>query len=311
MWFIVKSKNSYIPKSEIRRNRIMIKISNDILEVEIALKGAELQNIYNKQTKLEYLWDGNPGFWSKRSPVLFPIVGSLKNNRYSYKEKLYELPRHGFARDMLFAITYHSSDTVCLSLISNEETLLKYPFHFIFSIRYTILQNKLKVEYLVENKGNEPMYFSVGAHPAFKVPLVDNTGFEDYCLVFNETADLERWPLTDKGLIKDMPVDFLKNTNKIRLDPSLFYEDALVFKGLRSTSVAIVSNKTAHGLMMHFEGFPYLGIWNARDADFVCIEPWCGIADSENATGAIEEKEGINQLESNDSFIRSWEVEVY
>ena len=153
--------------------------------------------------------------------------------------------------------------------------------------------------------------FSVGAHPAFKVPLVDGTTYEDHELVFsaNETAGI--YPLSADGLVEKYTEPFLNNSNSVPLTKALFAKDALVFKELRSDFIGILNHKNQHGLKLHYTNFPYMGIWAAKNADFVCIEPWCGIADSVDASGELAEKEGINQLDPGETFERSWTVEVF
>ncbi|MBC7651313.1 MAG: aldose 1-epimerase family protein [Deinococcales bacterium] len=289
----------------------MITISNDILNVTIAAKGAELQSIYNKQTRLEYMWDADPNFWAKRSPVLFPIVGGLKNNSYEYNGKQYQLPRHGFARDMAFEVENQTENSVTFFIQSSAETLLIYPFEFKFSVVYTIKNNQLTVTYIVENKSKEKLYFSVGAHPAFKVPLVSGDSYTDYYLQFSNTETTGIYPLSTDGLIELEPLPMLDNTNQLPLTKQLFFKDALVFKTLQSTSISILNNKNTNGLKLSYQGFPYMGIWAAKNADFVCIEPWCGIADNVNTSGKLEEKDGINALDANENFTRSWVVELF
>lgn len=288
----------------------MLQIANEILTVEITTKGAELQSVFNRQTGLEYMWSAEET-WPKKSPVLFPIVGGLKNNNYQYNGKTYQLGRHGFARDKDFSVQDQSENAVVFALNDSAETLAVYPFHFNFFIRYSIEGNKLTVEYTIINKDDEVMYFSVGAHPAFKVPLVEGTSFEDYFLAFDTVENSQRWLLSDEGLIEDKTVAVFNNTHKLPLKKSLFYEDALVFKHLRSTHVSLQSDKTSNGLTVSFEGFPYLGIWSKKDADFVCIEPWCGIADSVNASGQLQEKEGILSQQPNEIFTRKFEITFF
>jgi len=289
----------------------MPSISNDILSVEVQLKGAELQSIYHKQHQLEYMWSGDPLYWGKQSPVLFPIVGELKNKTYTYKGTGYQLSRHGFARDLDFQVTHQEENRVTLSLKSNEKTLESYPFQFIFSITYSLNHDKLQVSYLIENTGDDTMFFSVGAHPAFKVPVVDGTSFEDYQLVFAQRETVGRWPITSAGLIESASRPLLENDNVLPLKKELFASDAIVLKDLKSDSVSIKSSKTKHGVSVTFEGFPYLGIWETKSGDFVCIEPWCGIADSVDASGKIEEKEGINSLPPAGKFEVSYSVHVF
>ncbi|MBA4198680.1 MAG: aldose epimerase [Chitinophaga sp.] len=286
-------------------------ISNQLLSITIATKGAELQSIINKQTGLEYMWNADPAFWSKKSPVLFPIVGGLKNNTYFYDGNTYHLNRHGFARDMEFAITHQSTEKIIFTIQSNEDTIKVYPFHFAFSVVYELKEQQLKVSYVVENTGNEIMYFSVGAHPAFKVPLVEGTDFTDYYLQFNQTENAGKWPLSKDGLIEAAAIPSLNNTNQLPLTKALFYGDALVYKHLASDKISILSDKTKHGVSVSYKGFPYMGIWSAKDADFVCIEPWYGIADSVNTNQQLTEKEGINNLQPKEKFEVSWLAEFF
>ncbi len=290
---------------------MIFEIHNDILAVAVASKGAELQSIINKETGIEYLWSADPKFWAKKSPVLFPVVGGLKNNSYQYKGKTYQMARHGFARDMEFAVSRQTNEEIIFTLKNNGETFAKYPFEFSFSVSCSLHNNRLNTKYIVENKGQENMFFSVGAHPAFKVPLAAETGFEDYYLLFSKRENAGRWPLSAQGLIETMPLPFLNDTNKLPLHKSLFYKDALVFKHLVSAGISILSYKTTHGLRVNFPGFPYMGVWSAKGADFVCIEPWCGIADSVNATGSLEEKEGINLLAPQQIFEKQWSAEFF
>ena len=289
----------------------MFEISNEILTVQISAAGAELQSIINKDNSLEYMWSGDPAFWGKKSPVLFPIVGGLKNGSYQHQGITYQLGRHGFARERVFMVRSHATDRIRFSLVSDETTKEVYPFDFVFSIEYSLINNRLTVTYIVENIGDDILLFSVGAHPAFKVPLVDGTTYEDHELVFsaNETAGI--YPLSADGLVEKYTEPFLNNSNSVPLTKALFAKDALVFKELRSDFIGILNHKNQHGLKLHYTNFPYMGIWAAKNADFVCIEPWCGIADSVDASGELAEKEGINQLDPGETFERSWTVEVF
>jgi galactose mutarotase-like enzyme len=286
-------------------------LENDVLKVAINSGGAELDNIYNKQTKLEYLWDANPSFWPKKSPNLFPIIGGLKNTEYSFEGNKYSLGRHGFARDNDYHVEEIDADNIKFTLFSNEQTKANYPFDFVFSIIYSIKKNILKCKYAVQNLSSYKMFFSVGAHPAFRIPLTADTNYNDWYLEFGEIENAGLFPLDKEGLIKMQPVPFFNNTKKLPLTKELFYHDALVFKDLKSTQIDIKSDKSENGLKIEFNGFPYYGIWSAKDANFVCLEPWCGIADIENTDGNLINKEGINMLASNEIFEREWTVELY
>lgn len=289
----------------------MITIENEKLRVQISPKGAELQSVQRKDHQLEYLWSGDPAFWGKKSPILFPIVGGLKNNQYRFNGQAYELGRHGFARDREFAAAGQSGHAATFTLSSDADTLSRYPFPFRLAVDYSVEADALTVRYTVENTGDSPMFFSIGAHPAFRVPLAEGTAFNDYALHFNATENAGLWPLSPEGTIQDAPVAFFSNTQELPLQKELFYKDALVFKHLASNAISIRSGKTPRGIEVRFPGFPYMGIWSAKDADFVCIEPWCGIADPVSASGELTEKEGIIELAPGGIFQRAWTAVFY
>jgi galactose mutarotase-like enzyme len=136
------------------------------------------------------MWSGNPAYWGKKSPVLFPIVGELKDKKYRYQGNEYQLSRHGFAREMEFAVTAQTKTSITFSIKSSNKTLDKYPFQFSFSIKYSLQENILSITYIVENKDNKKMFFSVGGHPAFKVPLMNGTAFDDYYLLLEQTENV-------------------------------------------------------------------------------------------------------------------------
>ncbi len=286
-------------------------IENDILKVSILAKGAELSSVWHKEHQLEYMWSGDAAFWGKKSPVLFPIVGTLKGDTYIYKDKKYHLSRHGFGRDYTLELEHHSVDKATFLLRSNAETYQNYPFDFEFRLHYSLDENQLNVTYDVINTSTETMYFSVGGHPAFKVPLVDGTNYEDYYIQLNQTETVRRYPLSIDGLLLTESDSFLTRSDRFSLHPSLFHADAVVLKQLTSDSMSIKSDKTPHGLQMTFKGFPFFGIWAAKNAPFVCLEPWCGIADSVNTTQQLTLKEGINALNPNSCFERTWVIEVF
>jgi galactose mutarotase-like enzyme len=289
----------------------MLTIENEILKAVIHPKGAELTSLRNKQLELEYMWKGDPAFWSKHSPVLFPIVGALKDNTYLFNNKSFNLPRHGFARDKQFVVEGQTADEITFLLQDSEDTLALFPFKFSLRLRYSLFENALAVLYEVTNTGDGEMYFSLGAHPAFAMPLVPGTNYNDYQLKFDKTENAPRWPISKDGLIETNSLPLLNNTNKLPLNKELFAKDAIVFKSLNSTKVSILSDKTPHGLEMDVAGFPYLGIWAAKGADFICIEPWCGIADSVTTNQKLEEKEGINKLAEEEVFTRTWSLRLF
>jgi len=288
----------------------MLNLNNSNCRASISPLGAELQSLVHTQTGLEYMWEGNPAFWGKYSPVLFPIVGSLKENTYFFEGKAYSLPRHGFAREKTFSVEQVSESKAIFTLEADAESLKVYPFAFRLQLIYELKENALHCTYAVTNPGSKTICFSVGAHPAFKVPMVEGTTYEDHFLQFNVEEPLQRWHLQD-GLISDKSSEVAATSGRVMLHPSLFYDDAIVLKHLKSNCVTLASAAHVHGLHFHFEGFPYLGIWAAKDAPFVCIEPWCGHADTVGHNQQLTEKPGIEKLEAGGNWERTWRVEVF
>ena len=286
----------------------MIELRNEKLSIAIYEKGAELQSL--KFDGLEFLWQADAKYWAKHSPVLFPIVGELKGGKYIFEKKEYALPRHGFARDKVFDVQKISETSAIFTLNSDNETLSVYPFQFIFQLKYEIKDDELSCTYIVKNIGDGTMYFSVGGHPAFSVPLNENLEYVDYSLTFDDDVVLNRF-LLHGGLTGDSVQALPLVKHELRLDPSLFYTDAIVLKDLKSREVKLHSDKDPHGLLFEFEDFPYFGIWAAKNAPFVCLEPWCGIADNIHHDGQLISKEGINQLAAGVNWERTWRVKLF
>lgn len=287
----------------------MVTIGNDILQARIHPKGAELQSLYHKAYELEYMWSGDAAWWGKYSPILFPIVGQLVNDTYTWQGKDYRLPRHGFARDMVFDLASATASEVVFRLVANETTRAVYPFDFALSVTYTVHENRIRVAYQVDNTAGTELLYSIGAHPAFAVPLVPGTSYSDYFIRFEQPETAPRWLIRD-GLI-DQPEDLLQATQELPLTHDLFYRDALVFKQLRSHHITLGSNRTPHGLTMNIRDFPYLGIWAAKNAPFVCLEPWQGIADAVTHNGMLEAKEGMIHLDPQQSKTLGWELNCF
>lgn len=285
----------------------MYTLQNEALLININAKGAELTRIFHKQNGLEYLWDAKPEVWGKHAPVLFPIVGTLKDNTYYYQGKTYQLTRHGFARDRVFERIDPRENAISFSLGNDAGTEAVFPFRFLFTIRYILEANTLSVTYSVNNPGSTtPLFFSVGGHPAFRLPLEAGLAYEDYTLHFNKVENTGRWPISKEGLIEQKSEPLLQNTNQLPLSKSLFAKDAVVLKTLQSDAVELRSSKSAHGLRFSFPGFPFLGLWAAPGADFLCIEPWCGIADGVKHDQQLEHKEGIIHLAAGATFSATW-----
>ncbi len=281
-------------------------IENEFLQITVHPIGAELQSLYNKQTNTELLWSGDASYWGKFSPVLFPIVGSLKENSYFYNNKNYHLPRHGFAREKEFLLKEKTENSITFLLKHDAETLKVYPFLFELEITYTLIENNFTCTYNVNNIGDNEMFFSIGAHPAFAV----NGNYENFLLAFNKDNKLERYKL-ENGLISNNTETIYLQNKQLQLQKSLFYDDAIVLKSIASSNISLLNKNSNNGFHFKFDSFAYFGIWAAKDAPFICLEPWCGIADGINHNQNFTTKEGINCLMPSHNFIRSWSVESF
>ena len=288
----------------------MIRLRHEGIEASIHPLGAELCQLSSAATGLEYLWSGDPAWWGKFSPVLFPIVGTLRDNHYQYCGTTYTLPRHGFAREKVFRAEQISEAEALFTLEDDESTRVVYPFRFILQLRYLIANGRLTVTYSVFNPVDEPLYFSLGAHPAFRVPLREGLLYEDYRLTLSQPETIGRWPLAD-GLIRDGSVPFLNQDQTIPLTTETFARDAIVLKDLRSDQITLHSDRDPHGLRFGIEGWPHLGLWAAPGAPFVCIEPWQGHADTVSHDGEFTRKPGIVHLEPGGEWSKNWWVELF
>ncbi|HAO5738852.1 TPA: aldose 1-epimerase family protein [Listeria monocytogenes] len=289
----------------------MIKLENEVLLVEMKTAGAELTRIFHKDTGLEYLWNADSKFWGRHSPVLFPTVGRLVDDTYLVDCKQYHLGQHGFARDRDFQVIEQTENMVRFELDADEDSLAIYPYKFKLSIIYTIEKNTVAVSYEVENTDNKRIYFSIGAHPAFHLPLTDGTTFEDYYLDFGTEENLETLCLEgpyrsgDIKKIVDEPARYLP------LSYDLFKNDALIFEALKQKEMTIKSDKTPHFVKVSFPEFPFVGVWTAKPGTpFLCIEPWYGIADGAGESVELRDKAGIEHLEPEAVFASEYEITV-
>ena len=281
---------------------MIITLSNNKISASINTIGAELIRL--EKDNQNYIWTVNETYWNKTSPILFPIVGRLKNDAYTIADKKYELPRHGFARNFEFQILNQTENSVVFVLESNSETLKNYPFEFKLQLEYELDGNELKMNYSVENRSEVTMPFSIGAHPAFAI----EDSFSDYSLQFNEAEEFVSYELENEQFSNSFRKINSEN-GQINLNYSLFEKDALVFKHLQSNKLTLLK-KNEPVLSVQFEGFPYLGIWTKPNAPFLCIEPWCGLADNRNHNGNIFEKEGINFLQAKETFSKTIKIKI-
>lgn len=281
----------------------IITLSNNAINIQIKTLGAELCSLKDSENR-EFIWEGNANFWGKHSPVLFPIVGTLKNNSFVHNDNEYHLSRHGFARDMNFELIEKNENSATFSIQSNSETLKSYPFKFELQIQYTLINTILEIDYTIINKDNNDIPFSIGAHPAFALP----GNFEDYSLDFEKVEPLE-YTLLENDLVSKQTEKIHTDTNRVPLTYELFKRDALIFKKLQSNSLTIIE-KEKPILKVHFQEFPSLGIWTKVDAPFICIEPWLGYSDTTESNGNLFEKEGVIVLQSNATFQAKFSIEI-
>ncbi len=285
-------------------------IKNKYIKAKIKSFGAELNSLQKIDEDLEYIWQGNKEFWNRHSPILFPIVGRLKEDSYFYKNQKYNMSQHGFARDKEFELVRNEGDFIEFKLKSDEKTLEIYPFSFELYLSYKLEKSSLIVAYKVINKSDEKMLFSIGAHPAFNWTLKEDEKKEDYFLQFENIKQTKRYFLNDKGLVyKHEDLEIIDN--KIALNEELFKNDALVFNDLNIKSVSLKNSNNENFIKVDFDNFPYLGIWSKPSgAPFICIEPWFGVADEDSSNQNLEDKKGLISLEKDEIFSCFYSVEV-
>lgn len=277
----------------------MLVLENSDYKIGILAHGAELRSVINKATNREYIWQADASVWNRSSPVLFPFVGRLKDDKYLYKGKTYHLPQHGFARNCNFDVIEHSSSKLILELKANDESLMNYPFQFKLKLIYVLQENALALSYRVENTGDEELFFSIGAHPAF----VLDEDLEQYFIQFEEEERFNRH-LLDAGLINHHQEPVFMQKNVLKLRKEYFEQDAIVIKDMQSSTLSLVNHQGKKIVSLSADQFPYYGIWSKAPYPFICFEPWEGVADAVDSTGELTQKEGILQLLSSEVFLR-------
>lgn len=289
-----------------------MRIQNEYLQVEIAAMGAELMSIYDREHETELLWNGDPNYWKRRSPILFPNVGKTYGNVMHIGGKTYPTSQHGFARDMEFTLESSDETMACFLLVSNEETLKRYPFPFELRICYELQHKGLQVKWLVTNTGNEQMAFTIGGHPAFCFAPGETK--EDYCLRFPGLTQLEYLLLDPaSGTARPDAKQVLPLENGILpLSDELFANDALILDGGQIDEVSLCrKDRTEHGMervTISCPGFPNFGIWSVKDAGFVCLEPWAGRCDNCGFEDELALKSNVNLLSPGKTFAKSYDI---
>jgi len=282
---------------------VNFQIENERVVAVFDSKGAEIISFKDKNTNIEYIWQANPAFWASHAPILFPFIGQSKNKQYEYNGKSYPMTNHGFAREYDFKVSEQSKNSISFVLTDSEATQTVYPFHFSFEITYKVEQASLVVSFQVKNTDtSNPLYYSLGAHPAFNVPLEEGTKFEDYSLNFSPKKKRKIFKLAD---LKEFLLDFAATAEAstdvdLPLQYGLFKEGLFAYETTGATTCTLHSNKTSHSVAITYDNMPYLCVWSPtpKNAPFVCIEPWVGLPDNTKATGKLAEKFGIQKLEA-------------
>ena len=289
-----------------------VSLENEFLRVSFSEHGGELVSLFNKKNKLEYLWQADSKYWGRHAPVLFPIVGRLKDDEYLYEQHKYLMKQHGFARDMDFEIEARTDKQLIFRLKSNKITLEKYPFEFVLRIKYELDLDTLNVEYLVDNPSTSQLLFSVGGHPAFNVPLSTTEEFSDYQVVISPNKTYQQIHL--QGNYSDFRHSQPFTANSIDVNRETFKDDAIILKlDEEGTVLTLTTHQEKNGIRFSTGNAQYVGVWSKYpdDAPFVCIEPWWGLADDINTSGKLTEKVGVHVLEANKSFSGFYKIQVF
>lgn len=277
-------------------------LKNEFLQVKLNYKGAEMTSVLSLEDQVEYLWQGDDITWADHAIIQFPIIGNLKDGRYQVDGQDYEMMSHGFARISDFEVIEQTDTKAIFLLRVNDFSRSVYPFDFSLQVQYELDGKSVKVTFTVSNEGNRQMPFTLGYHPGFNCPLMGDEEMEDYVLRFEKKESADRLLMKD-NLIAGTSADYLAKDRELRLSKSLFQEDAIILQGFKSSSVTLQQATGDRSVKVDFGHVPYLGIWSPKKlGDFVCIEPWFGLPDSENTDGDFRKKAGMKQLAPQEVF---------
>lgn len=281
----------------------MITLKNNNITLQINELGAEMKSL--RANGKEYLWDGKPEVWASSCPLMFPICGGLKDNKYTFEGKEYTLPKHGYAKNTLFAVE-SATDTMAVFLHkSNNETKVHFPFDYELRLIYTLDDSSVRIEYKIDNKSDKTMYFSIGSHEGYYTP----EGIEDYDVIFPQKETLNAYVLYG-NLLSNQQLPIIKDTNILPLYDKYFTVDALVFKDLKSRSAMLRNRKTGKAVKIDFYYAPYFLLWHKPNAPYICLEPWAGVQDIVDSSYDITEKEGILSLESQKTYLAEHTITI-
>ena len=287
-----------------------MKLENKFLKVEINELGAEITRVYDKENDTEIIWEANPKFWKRHSPVLFPNVGKNYKNQVLINGKKYETSQHGFARDSIFKCINQCENSVKYMITASNETKKVYPFEFELIVGYELKEKEIIVTWQVNNKDSQPIYFTIGAHPAYR--FKDGDKKEDYILMFNKKDSLEYMFLDPEygTAIDSKKYQLSLDNGKYQLNEKIFENDALILDGGQVEEVWLCYKDGTKRAGMKCSGFPNFGIWSVKDAPFVCLEPWMGRCDNTGFEDELSTKDNVNKVERGKSFKQSYSIIV-
>lgn len=282
---------------------MIYEIENEYMKVSVDVIGAELKSVLRKDGNIEHLWQGDEKYWTSRSPILFPIVGRLFEGRYSFNGKEYEMNPHGLLRKSKFALVDKTCKKMTFAYSANDDTFVRYPFKFIFTVEYLLCKNTLSVVYSVKNVGKDTMYFGLGGHPGFNVPF-DGGKFEDYYVETATKVTPKRLTLSENYLMSGNSVDYpLEDGRIMRLRHDMFDNDAVILEGA-GNEVTLKSDKTEKSITVKFPNMPFVGFWHAvkTDAPYVCIEPWENLPSVDGKVEKLTDKRNIGSLGAGETY---------
>lgn len=278
------------------------KAENDNFVLTVNGIGAELNSLKSKKTGIEYIWYGDESIWYGQSPILFPIIGRLLDDKYTLNSNEYSMEKHGIVRKKPFELLEKTKDSLTFVKTQNEETLKDYPYNFEFRVTFQLTNNGLKVTHKVINTDNKEMFYSFGAHPGFNCEIGDYLEFSDDNKLYTERIDHESILIEET-----FPVEM--DGNRIILTPDIFNNDALILSDFKSKNIKIKSNKHNRVISFDFDS-PFLGIWAKPNAPYVCLEPWWGVNDNYDKKADLSQKRGIMSLLPGDCKEFTWEVSI-
>ncbi|MDP6523267.1 MAG: aldose 1-epimerase family protein [Kiritimatiellia bacterium] len=285
-----------------------VTLTSPSLSVRIAQTGAEIKSIQEKSTGIEYMWQSDPAYWTGAAPILFPIIGGLKNGKYTFNGKDYSMPSHGLVRKADWALVNSGSTSASFEIASSAETREMYPFDYALRAHFTLSDNILSVRYEVSNTGNGTMYFSIGSHPAFNIPFAGGH-LEHYYYHFSESETIER-NFFGGGLTLNRTAPVFDNSRQIFITRKLFEQAAIILKNPASKEVSIRNSRNNKQIKVTTDGMPFLGLWGPPGVQFACIEPWYGVPDNEATDGEFTTKEGIMSLAANGTYETTYRIEI-